>query len=131
MRIVHLTAAAVLVFTAAAGLRLIDGNAQAIAASVPDEREVYRLTVNGSEAGCLLSAGRWIDGASRAIDLSDGCDRIEYPLVAARVWIEGPHGDVVLADDSGRVLIEFGASDGAAFESFRPLEPLMTLTALR
>ena len=133
MRMMHLAAAMALVLAAAAGLRAVDGPArgQALAAPAVDERDVYRLSVNGSEAGCLLSAGRWIDSESRAIDLSERCVFIDHPLALARVWIERPHGDVALADDAGRVLIEFGASDGAAFESFKPTEPLMTLTALR
>ncbi len=133
MRMMHLAVGVALILATAAGLRGVDGNArgQALAAPVSDERDVYQLTVNGNGAGCLLSAGRWIDGASRAIDLSGGCAPGDHPLAAARIWIEHPHGDVALADETGRVLFEFGASDGAAFESFRPLEPLMTLTALR
>lgn len=129
----HLAAAVALVLAAAAGQRLVDGTVrgQALAAPVAVDTAVYRVTINGREAGCLLSAGRWIDDASRSIDLSDGCVPVEYPLAMARIWIERPHGDVALADDAGRVLVELGASDGAAFESFRPLEPLMTLTALR
>jgi hypothetical protein len=137
MRIMHLIAAAILATGAAAATKLIDGQSpgQALAATAEDGpltgSVAYRLAVNGKASKCLMWPGRQVDTTSRSLDLSDGCTDLAVTLAKVRLWIESPHGDVALADADGNALVEFGASDGAAFESYRPLAPLMTLTALR
>ena len=89
----------------------------------------YRVAINGDERDCVLRPGRRLGEAARQLDLPAGCD--VAAISAARLWIERPEGYVALAGADGRVLIEFGASDGAALESFRPAEPMVTLTAER
>ena len=111
MRIVHMTAAALLGLAAASGLRLVygagEGEARAATFAVLPEAGpgAYRLAVDGRQGDCLLWPGRRIDDATRSLDVSDGCGRIGAALDGARLWIEG--------------------------ESVRPLAPMMTLTALR
>lgn len=139
MRIVHLVAAAVVLAAAGGIIQRQSGFAgqppavsDEITGSIrpdSDRSDIYGIAFNGSKQGCVLRLGRQIDARSRQLELSAGCE--DAPISSAKVWIERPNGDVALAAADGRPLVEFGASDGAAFESFRPAQPMMTLTLSR
>ena len=127
-----LTAASVLAIAAGTALIWGGGKGQALASAEADVDDgAYRLAVSGREVRCLLWPGRQTDGLGRSLELSAECEGQGSPLANARLWIESPDGGVVLADANGATLVEFAVSDGAAYESFRPAEPMMTLSALR
>jgi hypothetical protein len=80
-------------------------------------------------ADCSLAAGEAPEGAPRPLRLGAGCMPANPQLAGARWWLDRPDGTVALAAADGRILAEFAAGAGAAFESYAPAQPLMTLLA--
>ncbi|HRP78769.1 MAG TPA: hypothetical protein PL183_06655 [Aquamicrobium sp.] len=95
----------------------------------------FRLVATGdrdSDPGrldCSLAAGEAPEGAPRPLRMAPGCMPANPHLAGARWWLDRPDGTVALAAADGRILAEFAAGDGAAFESYAPRYPLMTLLA--
>ena len=82
-----------------------------------------------SRPDCSLAAGEAPEGAPRPLRMAAGCTSGNPLLTGARWWLDRPDGTVALAAADGRILAEFAAGDGAAFESYAPRQPLMTLLA--
>lgn len=100
-------------------------------------RDSFRLvsTWDGSgensadSTGCSLAAGHAPEGGLRPLRLAPGCVADNPGLAEARYWLDRPDGTVAFSGADGRVLAEFAAADGAAFESYHPRLPVMTLFA--
>ena len=97
--------------------------ALATAGSVP---AYYRLDVAGRRSGCTL-ARRGADVSGRAeVALEGDCRGPALSLGTARYWRE-QEGTVLLEAADGRIVAEFFAADGVAYEALRPARPLMAL----
>ena len=102
-------------------------------------RDSFRLVSAWGETECSLStdpaaadpgtADPGADGAARPLHLTPGCVAANPELVAARYWLDRPDGTVALSGADGRIVAEFAMADGAAFESYYPQQPVMTLFA--
>ena len=100
----------------------------AIAPARDDDR-FYRLQVGGHEGGCVVEASVAVGAEKRHLSIDPACADIVPGLAQARWWLERADGSVAFATDDGRVAAEFAVADGAAFESYAPREPIMTLLA--
>lgn len=134
MNIAHAAAAgllAALIFAAGTfqpepGLDMTTTSSVAPAAAPEDS---FRLISTWGGAGCSLAAGRAPEGDLRPLRLAPGCVADNPELAKARYWLDRPDGTVAFSGADGRVLAEFAAADGAAFESYYPSLPVMTLFA--
>ena len=91
--------------------------------------ERFALLARGADEGCRVTA---VAGKERRKDLrlSPGCVVLVPALAGAKWWLERGDGSVAFMGADNRVLAEFATADGAALESYRPLDPVMTLLAL-
>ncbi|MFC6488348.1 AprI/Inh family metalloprotease inhibitor [Nitratireductor sp. GCM10026969] len=98
----------------------------------PDRQETlssYRLTVPGGDDTCTVAKGEMLGGSRAELEMAGNCTTLLPRLKEARYWKEGANGDVIFADADGRVIAEFYAADGVAYESVKPAAPPMALTA--
>ncbi|RIK85727.1 MAG: hypothetical protein DCC69_09145 [Hyphomicrobiales bacterium] len=111
----------------------LDTTATSSVAPAMAAQESFRLVSTwsgaGGGAGCSLAAGNAAEGGSRPLRLAPGCIADNPALAEARYWLDRPDGTVAFSGADGRVLAEFAAADGAAFESYHPRLPVMTLFA--
>lgn len=128
MRLIRLVAATAAALGAAAFLHVAKhpGAAEASAGPAADGGTL-RLVVAGRDANCILARGE-LEEMIRPLRFSAGCRSIDPAFRGAAFWQERPDGVVAIVGEDGSVLGEFGVSDGAAYESFRPASPLMVLT---
>ena len=63
------------------------------------------------------------------LDLAEECVTLLPRLAEARYWHEDGAGEVTFVAADGQPIVEFFAADGVAYESLRPLSPLVALTA--
>lgn len=89
----------------------------------------FRLVSAWGEAGCSLVAAQAREKGGRALSLAPGCIADNPVLAAARYWLDRPDGTVAFSAADGRIVAEFAMADGAAFESYYPPQPVMTLLA--
>ncbi|WP_163267482.1 hypothetical protein [Chelativorans alearense] len=101
--------------------------AAAVDSSMQERPGHYRLSVAGREGSCGIAKGKAAGGRAE-IELAADCILITPHLSQARYWQEGADGDVAFEAADGRIIAEFYAADGVAYESFRPAAPLMALT---
>lgn len=91
----------------------------------------FTLKSSAADIGCSLTAhGTANPGAGeRRLDLEPRCSAVAPELAGAQRWMQRRDGSVAFVRDDGSVVAEFAAADGAALESFRPREPILTLFA--
>ncbi|WP_159588529.1 hypothetical protein [Chelativorans xinjiangense] len=106
------------------GAAAVDPSMQERPGSLPH----YRLSVAGREGSCTIAKGRAAGTGRAEIELAADCILLTPQLSQARYWQEGADGDVAFEAADGRVIAEFYAADGVAYESLRPAAPLMALT---
>lgn len=90
----------------------------------------FRLVSTSGEDECLLAVARAPEGRMRPLRLAPGCLAGNPGLAGARYWLDRPDGVIAFSGDDGNIVAEFAAADGAAFESYFPTRPVMTLLAL-
>lgn len=113
--------------------RALDMTATSSIAPVVARSDSFRLVSTwddvGDEAGCSLVAGEAAGQGKRPLRLAPGCAADNPGLAAARYWLDRSDGTVAFAAADGRIVAEFAMADGAAFESYSPQQPVMTLLA--
>ncbi|KFB09079.1 hypothetical protein [Nitratireductor basaltis] len=103
-----------------------DGAAAIVAAK--SEVAQFRLSVAGHDETCTISSGKPTD-VDNAVLVNGDCSSAVPALRKVRYWRKDGTGDLVLAADSGEVVAKFFAADGVAYESLKPVSPMMVLTA--
>lgn len=102
--------------------------ASIVPANAPDR---FRLLSSGDVTECRLSVGQVAkNAAKRPLQLAQACLATHPGLAGAHYWVEQPDGVVALSGKDGHVLARFAVADGAAFESYYPKLPVMTLLAV-
>ena len=91
-----------------------------------DADQRFTLRISGRDDGCLVTASSSGQG-KRPLSLHPTCLEMVPGLVGARWWLERADGSVAFIKDDDRVAVEFAVADGAAFESYAPRQPIMTL----
>ena len=93
--------------------------------SVPDN---FKMLLSGTDRDCRLMVGEAVAGtAKRPLRLAQSCFVDNPGLAGAQYWVEQPDGAVALSGADGHVVARLAAADGAAFESYYPTLPVMTL----
>lgn len=90
----------------------------------------YLLRVIGEEKTCTIALIDRINPGLARLELEEGCANAFEPLAAANYWVEGPDGDVFIVTEDAHTVAQFFPGDGVAYESLRPVAPLMMLTTL-
>lgn len=91
----------------------------------------FRLLSSGEAGECRLSVGQAAkDATKRPLQLAQACLADHPGLAGAHYWVEQADGAIALSEVGGHVLARFAAADGAAFESYYPTLPVMTLLAV-
>ena len=132
MIIAHAGKAVVLAGALAAAGALSGGPAldeATTAAIAPASGQAARFTLVSDETACTLGAEQAPSGTMRRLALTPDCLAGNPELAAMRFWLDRPDGTVALAGADGRVRVEFALADGAAYESYNPRFPVMTLLA--
>jgi hypothetical protein len=94
-----------------------------------DSLHSYELSVSGREGSCTVLK-RAAAGAERAeIEMAPKCIELMPRLAEARYWKENGAGELTFVAADGHPVVEFFAADGVAYESLRPVSPLIALTA--
>jgi len=104
-----------------------DDSAAAIVAAKGEVTQ-YRLSVAGHRESCVISPGNQTS-EGHTVRMNGNCSSAVPALKKVRYWRKDGAGDLVLAADSGEVVAKFFAADGVAYESLKPMSPMMALTA--
>ncbi|WP_011582134.1 MULTISPECIES: hypothetical protein [Chelativorans] len=89
----------------------------------------YHLSVSGREGYCTV-VKRGGDKAQRAeLQLTPECVAMMPRLADARYWQESGAGEVSFVAADGSSVVEFFAADGVAYESLKPISPIVALKA--
>lgn len=117
-------------------LSLVAGNAAlgpnpAAVAAIPDSPaelagEVYR--VSSGVRSCTLSKAAPSAAGISTLRADRRCDEVLPGLAGAKLWRENADGSVTIDADDAPQLITLSVADGAAYETFRPADPQITLT---
>ena len=108
---------------------MLDTTTTASLAPAAAPQDSFRLVSTSGGVGCSLAAGDATEDGLRPLRLAAGCAADNPALAQARYWLDRPDGTVAFSGADGRILAEFAAADGAAFESYHPPLPIMTLIA--
>ncbi len=87
---------------------------------------LYQLRSSEREGACTISLGD-VKGARQAVSPEAACNGVNADVSTARWWQERPDGSVALLRSDGDVVAEFAVADGAAFESYNPVSPILVL----
>ncbi|MFC3725035.1 hypothetical protein [Neoaquamicrobium sediminum] len=104
----------------------------AITGSISARSEVrFRLHAGGVDDTCVLIAAEVPDLEDRRpLRFGAQCPDLGGNLNAARWWQDREDGSIAFTKDDGGVVAEFAVADGAAFVSYAPRQPIMTLLAV-
>jgi len=87
----------------------------------------YRLSVSGREGSCTVTKQGGAETDRTELELSPRCMELMPRLAEARYWQEDGAGELRFVAADGRAVVEFFAADGVAYESLKPLSPLIAL----
>jgi len=87
----------------------------------------YRLSVSGREGNCTVTKKGGAEADRAGLELSPYCVELMPRLAEARYWQEDGAGELRFVAADGRAVVEFFAADGVAYESLKPLSPLIAL----
>lgn len=88
----------------------------------------FKMLLSGADRDCRLTVGEAVAGtAKRPLRLAQSCFADNPGLASAQYWVEQPDGAVTLSGADGHVVARLATADGAAFESYYPTLPVMTL----
>jgi len=91
------------------------------------QKNTYQLSVSGRDGDCTVVKRGETQRAE--LELEPECVRIMPRLADARYWQEDGAGEVSFVAADGSSVIEFFAADGVAYESLKPISPIVTLKA--
>lgn len=103
----------------------------AITGSISARSEArFLLHSGGAGDACVLIAVEAPDlGDRRPLRFGAQCPDLGGDLNAARWWQDREDGSIAFMKDDGGVVAEFAVADGAAFVSYEPRQPILTLLA--
>ncbi len=79
----------------------------------------------GADGRCRIEKGAGPSG----LKLGPGCLNVYPALARAKSWQERSDGSLALTASDGAPVVVFAVSDGLAFESIEPANPLITLSS--
>lgn len=95
------------------------------ASASPQDR--FQMRSSGWDVGCSVAAGEALEEARRRLLVDPACIDLDPGLTGARWWLERPDGSVAFVRQDGQIVAEFAPGDGAAYESYYPRQPILTL----
>lgn len=93
--------------------------------------ETYVMRGAGAMTGhCEIDKGRVVINGLASVIIHGACENVLPGASRIRYWRDREDGSVELIGEGGtETLVTFGVGDGADFESYRPIAPLVSLTA--
>ncbi|WEX10177.1 hypothetical protein [Chelativorans sp. AA-79] len=89
----------------------------------------YELSVSGQKGNCTVVKRGGAELQRAALELTPECVDMMPRLAEARYWQEDGAGELSFVAADGRSVVEFFAADGVAYESLKPLSPIVALRA--
>ena len=90
----------------------------------------YQLNVAGVETTCSVVLRDEKESGSSRLDLEPRCSGLAAELSDAHFWQKQQNGDLLFIADDGRTIAQFFQGDGVAYESLKPMAPIMMLNEL-
>lgn len=87
----------------------------------------FELTSSLHDTSCFIAVGAPAGEGRRRLHPEPACAKLGLEAGEAAYWLERQDGTAALLDEEGSTAFEFAVGDGAAFESYRPAQPVMTL----
>ncbi|MGE0500486.1 MAG: hypothetical protein AB7I79_02390 [Rhizobiaceae bacterium] len=105
-----------------------DGDTSLETASIAPRETMGRFVLTSMDDGqsCVVEKGMEADGLASVVAGSD-CERLLPGLSAVTSWRQGADGSVTLGSETAMEMARFSQADGAAYESFHPVTPLLVL----
>jgi hypothetical protein len=106
-----------------------DRQAQAAPAVVQTEADsAFRLRAS-SGASCAVMRGDAVSQGRAMLRIEPACATLLPGMADAKFWRENADGSITFTEESGDPIVSFSVADGAAYESFEPATPLLSLDA--
>ena len=87
----------------------------------------FTLHASGRKGECVVTPDVSATESRKSLDVTPGCAAVHAQLMNATQWFERDDGSVAFLDSGGRAVVEFSVSDGAAYESYSPAQPMMVM----
>lgn len=111
-----------------------DGDRQAIAATsvaMPQARafegDTFRMRSAGN-VSCAVTRGDPVSEDRSKLEVEPACAALLPGIERAKFWQER-EDSVAFTENGGDAIVSFSVGDGVAYESFKPLTPIISLAA--
>ena len=88
----------------------------------------FKLSVSGRDDGCTVVKKGEVEARRAELELSAECAKMMPRLADVSFWQEKAEGQLIFTAADGKPLLEFFVADGAAYESLKPVSPVVALT---
>ena len=103
-------------------------SAEAAAIAVPTpERETYHLRRGGGSVSCIVARGADLSEGLSELRVEPSCEEVMAGMATVKYWRESDDETVIFSRDGADTLVTFALADGAAYETFTPAAPLLSL----
>ena len=104
-----------------------NGTVTADATLRPAAQDSFMVILGGRDTGCsVVVEKRGLDRAG-GLRLGDACAETAPEMAGLRFWAENADGSISFGESEGKAVYSFAAADGAAYESYDPQTPLISL----
>lgn len=102
-----------------------DGAAGTSAAAPLDGPRRYRLI--GEDASCIIHRGPPLGDGLNDLVVPAECNELMPGLSAMRFWKDEGDGSMAFSSNGWDAQVRFSVADGAAYESYKPSRPLLSI----
>jgi hypothetical protein len=88
---------------------------------------VYRIETAESADSCRIEKGAVVAEGKSFLHVDDDCKSIYPGISDAKFWVEDEDGAVSFTENGVDPIVTFSVADGAAYESFKPHAPMLSL----
>lgn len=88
---------------------------------------VYRIETAESADSCHIEKGAVVADGKSFLHVDDDCKSIYPGISDAKFWVEDEDGAVSFTENGVDPIVTFSVADGAAYESFKPHAPMLSL----
>ena len=99
----------------------------AVIATQTPERETYHLRRGGGSASCIVARGADLSEGLSELRVEPSCEAVMPGMATVKYWRETDDETVAFSVDGIDALVTFALADGAAYETFAPGTPLLSL----
>ncbi len=99
----------------------------AVIAAQTQERETYHLRRGGGSVSCIVARGADLSESLSELRVEPSCEKVMEGMATVKYWRESDDDTVIFSRDGADTLVTFALADGAAYETFAPAAPLLSL----